>query len=141
MQHRLVKITSQEAKRRITGRTDPNFPRTVRPNPDFPRVGESVRRAQTGAATSNRAVHNSVSLGTPVYGGSQVSSGRPDRWASQGVARQVRPGQVPGRPDRRCHSKKIPGIKRPMPNDVLYHYYSRLHTYRCIVYALSRQRR
>ena len=96
LQHRLVKITSQEAKRRITGRTDPNFPRTVRPNPDFPRVGESVRRAQTGAATSNRAVHNSVSLGTPVYGGSQVSSGRPDRWASQGVARQVRPGQVPG---------------------------------------------
>ena len=48
LQHRLVKITSQEAKRRITGRTDPNFPRTVRSNPDFPRVGESVRRAQPG---------------------------------------------------------------------------------------------
>ena len=30
----------------------------------------------------------------------------------RGNTGQVQPGQVPGRPGRRCHSKKIPGIKR-----------------------------
>ena len=55
------------------------------PIPTFHGLRIKKRKALTApnrAGYRHHVFHNSVSPGAPVYGGGEVSSGRPDRWAS-----------------------------------------------------------
>ena len=61
-------------------------------NPNFPRTANQKRKAPTApnrAGYRHHVFHFSVSPGAPVYGGGEVSSGRPDRWASLLTRRKV----------------------------------------------------
>ena len=85
---RVFHIWIRIVKIRMNNHHSVNSRTRIRNNPNFPRTTKAPT-APNRAGYRHHVFHNSVSPGAPVYGGGEVSSGRPDRWASLLTRRKV----------------------------------------------------